>query len=133
MFIVENVIFSRDDACLTLIAADGNEIKLQLEGDCCSSSYFDADTKLDVSELLGDTLLDVSYNFIGNEPTENDWEDIKNYALVLRTSRRSISLMWRNSSNGYYSGTVSPYVNGIGCRYDAAEAFAPLGVTYAEG
>jgi len=133
MFIVENVIFSRDDATLTLIAADGNEIKLELEGDCCSSSFFDKDTKLDVADLLGDTLLDVSYNFIGHEPMENDWEAVKNYALVLRTDRRSISLLWRNSSNGYYSGTVVPFVNDVECRYDAAEAFAPLGVTYAEG
>lgn len=130
MFIIENVFMSESDESLTLISLEGEEITFKLYGDCCSSSYFDKDSKVDAASLMGDTLLRVEYNSI-NSTSDEDGRIIE-YALILKTNRQSISLMWRNASNGYYSGSVTPFLNGVSVEFKE-NPFSSIGVEWGEG
>lgn len=110
-FIIENVIFSENKTVLELVSTVGDILKFQLEGDCCSNSFFDEDTVLDVKTVLGESL--VSADTI-EEGTERDdvVDEIIHYALKLQTDRQLVTLMWRNENNGYYAGYVDIYFNG---------------------
>jgi hypothetical protein len=112
-FIIENVITS--DSTLKLVAADGREVRIELEGDCCSTSFFDDHSKLDVRDLLGQRLMDVSD--AGRDAPDPDpiphRDDSQEYhALHIRTDRASITVDWRNESNGYYGGTARIWYEG---------------------
>lgn len=111
-FVIENVI--PGDQCLEFISAGGRHLVVRLIGDCCSHSYFDADSSVEIRELLGDELLDIESNETMRETIDgNESRDRRiHYALIIRTNRRSLSLMWRNDSNGYYSGWTEISVDG---------------------
>ena len=81
------------------------DIKITLSGDCCSKSYFDADSLKDIAGLVGEYLVSVEDRFIREEQGGTQ-EYSKISALVLTTDKQSVSVMWRNDSNGYYSGSV---------------------------
>jgi hypothetical protein len=120
VFIIENVVH-RTSFDIDLTSADGDVLNLHLEGDCCSSSFFDDDSVLDVKSLLGERLMDVEsvawdcpvpdVNGDCQCSTGMDDETIHS-ALIIKTDRQSITLMWRNESNGYYSGYLECYLNG---------------------
>lgn len=81
-------------------------VKLTVVGDCCSESYFDANTIETLRGLVGQRL--------------DGWEDRElrvesrtiYYALVITTDQGEESLMWRNDSNGYYAGWVEVALGG---------------------
>jgi hypothetical protein len=79
----------------------GSTIELWLDGDCCSNSEFEEQSFTDLCLLVGETLLSV-------EEVDSDIEDEGNEvvwsALLVRTNWSSITVDWRNTSNGYYSG-----------------------------
>ena len=99
MFLIENVVLNKDDAELLFIASDGRELKFELIGDCCSTSYFDEESKVDAASLLGHTLRSWEVSSVGRLPLSGDGER-QLYMLVVRTDKASISLSWRNDSNG---------------------------------
>ena len=103
-----------EDEAFVLTFETGLELCVEVVGDCCSHSYFDKDSMLDVTDVLGK-------NFVGFEEVEcgegergsdDDWDGNRTllYALILKTDTQEISLSWRNDSNGYYSGDINYYV-----------------------
>ena len=113
-FIIENVI--ANDDVLEFVALDGRNVKVQLIGDCCSSSYFDDNSKVDAKGLFGERLMTLeSTGRDPGEPDPNDEEDYPRtlyYALIIRTDKQSITVDWRNVSNGYYRGWTNIFVDG---------------------
>lgn len=79
-------------------------ITMKLEADCCSSSYFDDGSVEDLKALEGTTLSSIEDVETGVEP--NEYGRTILYALVIRTDSIATSILWRNDSNGYYSGWV---------------------------
>lgn len=116
-FKIENVILDKNNQILTLVSVANDRLDFELEGDCCSSSFFDKDSVLDVKDLLGETLLSCELVETGNE-----WDEYENktihYALKLKTDKQLVTLMWRNESNGYYSGFVDVFINGQSLGFD---------------
>lgn len=129
VFRIENVIATEDK--VTLVSENGNVIELELDGDCCSASFFDDFTLLDVRGLIGDTLLSLVEVEDENEVITNqhaafaagegpkprrverpDADATLYYALIIKTDRQSITMDWRNESNGYYSGSVRAKLDG---------------------
>lgn len=79
----------------------GNTIELWLDGDCCSNSEFEERSFADLCLLIGETLLSIEE--VESE-AENDDPEVQWSALLVRTNWSSITVDWRNTSNGYYSG-----------------------------
>ena len=105
IFIIENVLIT--DARLVLVATSGHQVEVELEGDCCSSSFFDDCSKLDARGLMGERLM--SIEDIGRDAPDPDQiphqDDSREYhALIIKTDKQSITVDWRNESNGYYGG-----------------------------
>jgi len=77
-------------------------------GDCCSETWF-ADL-LGIDALLGQTVRKAEFVSLG-EPEENDNRTRQEYDWIysykLFTDRGIADIIFRNSSNGYYSGWLS--------------------------
>lgn len=78
-------------------------------GDCCSSSWVYSVS--DPQVLLGEVVQAIEDVEMPDE-TEEDGEYIKYYGVALRTNKGICRIEYRNSSNGYYGGSLS-LVNGI--------------------
>lgn len=84
---------------------------LELEGDCCSRSYFTDLAQFD--ELVGATITQVEER---DEPSRDglptgdpvEYVDaISWHFLVVVTNKGHVTIDWRNDSNGYYDGTIN--------------------------
>lgn len=116
-FIIENVIAKNDQ--LRIISTDGHEVRIDLEGDCCSSSFFDDFSLIDARGLMGERLMsieDTGRDEPENDPYKEGCDVIEYHALVVRTDKQSITIDWRNDSNGYYSGVARIFFDGLTCR-----------------
>jgi hypothetical protein len=92
---------------------DGSKLSLQLDGDCCSSSYFTEDATTDAKDLVGTTItsFDESYGSGGDHGPYSDEGGYDSctswHFLTIYTNQGHVTLDWRNDSNGYYDGTLS--------------------------
>jgi hypothetical protein len=79
-------------------------VVFDVEGDCCSRSWIE---HLEVPiDLAGSTFL----HFDESEPVEVEHPDhdcLKVYKSSFKTNRGEIVLEYRNSSNGYYGGSLN--------------------------
>lgn len=96
---------------------DSTSVVYEAEGDCCSSSWFEAINGLD--NLIGQTVhgveekpeftsdgSDVKFN--GDSNPDRD-TFIKVYGFTIRTIKGYTDIEMRNSSNGYYGGMITPH------------------------
>ena len=109
---------SVQDDVAYLVLESGRVAVLTLEGDCCSSSSFTPEGMAAFNELIGATITAVEQR--GNESPE--WQrreeacaarhppsDVDSWHfLVFITDRGHVTIDWRNSSNGYYDGSITP-------------------------
>lgn len=116
IFIIENVIATR--AHLVLVSTDGDEVRVELEADCCSASYFDDYSLIDAHGLMGERLMSIrdgSRKEPEVDPYKEGCDVIEHHALIIRTDKQSITIDWRNDSNGYYSGSARIFLNDERC------------------
>ncbi len=99
----------KEDATLRL---DGGLVaRLELDGYCCSHSYF-ADPE-QFSELVGATIQSVeerdekSRADMPDEDAEHFVDGVRWHFLVFVTDRGHVTVDWRNDSNGYYDGDIA--------------------------
>lgn len=94
-----------------LAFAGGGRLELELDGDCCSHSYFVEPAQF--GELLGATIQAAEErDGVGvldppPRPEEPFYDDqLSPHFLVFTTDKGHVTIDWRNSSNGYYDGSV---------------------------
>jgi hypothetical protein len=101
-----------------LVLDTGQTLRLSLDGDCCSRSYFtDTDQFL---ELVGAKIQGIeerrgeSKDGLNEAAMADEYapEDIKWYFLVFVTNKGHVTIDWRNDSNGYYSGSITASLQG---------------------
>lgn len=118
---VSAVYFSED--LLTFVNDVGHTLSFQVEGDCCSHSYFADFVGLD--KLLGNKVIEVgeieltdddkallAHYGVKHEIPWEDYEDIKVYGYKIVTEHPQWGpvtsvFSFRNSSNGYYGGWMT--------------------------
>jgi hypothetical protein len=105
-----------------LLETDTGVISLALDADCCSASYFEEQSVLDLKALVGQELVSIEHTESRKEDVDNDVCVTKYHALLVRTDKESITVDWRNESNGYYDGSCDIYVDGK--RHECSR-FAP--------
>lgn len=94
----------------------GPDIVYEAEGDCCSSSWIEhlelpgdikgaTVTAIDDSGYV-DATLDSTLNPLNDQGDNRSYECLQVYHTTFRTDRGDIVLEYRNSSNGYYGGSL---------------------------
>ena len=91
------------ESSLRLTFADGSRWYVTTEGDCCSEAWW-ADV-LHAASCYGGAVVGTEELALP-EPTDNrtrqEYDSV--YGFALHTTRGTVTLAFRNSSNGYYGG-----------------------------
>lgn len=115
-FVVENVEFSPGSGRAVLHSSDGRTLTIDLEGDCCSSSFFDYEARLDLRDILGHKLVRIEDGAFPDgvtpAPDYPNSDSTSNHCLLITTDKASLSVLWRNESNGYYDGCAELSLDG---------------------
>jgi len=87
---------------------NGAELTIDLEGDCCSSSYFSDEGLEDAKELAGRKIVAVekAAGESGLHPPYGQNDVTAWHFLKFTTDAGNVTIDWRNDSNGYYNGWV---------------------------
>ena len=91
-----------------LMFDDGTYQTFTVDGDCCSYSYFT--DFVGVAKLIGSPILSVEDSGVDvsalgiKDEAEKDYDCIQIYGYKFVTELGESTLVFRNSSNGYYGG-----------------------------
>lgn len=100
---INQALISIDDNYLMYWQVDNQWYVLQAVGDCCSFSWYE---HCDGGSNLQDAkLLDFEDIDIGTDEAKDEYDVIKVNMLKFKTSKGYCTIEFRNSSNGYYSGS----------------------------
>ena len=109
---IESLYVSDDDGILTFITDDGQRSYIAL-GDCCSTSWFADITGVDA--LIGGKVAACEVAPLDDYDIDDGRcrEDVDEaYGWIVTTGKGRATIVFRNSSNGYYGGW---------CDYNATE------------
>lgn len=102
---LEGVYFSADGSYMK-IQTDKGAFCFDTEGDCCSHTYY--------HEIYGNpegNILELEetgdLKEMGPDDPDKDAECIQQYGINIRTTKGVFTVVYRNSSNGYYGGSSS--------------------------
>lgn len=102
---LESVTIDAGKDYVTFAFEDGHTARYAAEGDCCSSSWIEELTVPD--SVKGRTLVGVQdYTFDNpKDEADNEYEVLQSYKTVFHLDNgETITIEYRNSSNGYYGG-----------------------------
>lgn len=87
------------------IETDQGSYTFDAYGDCCSVSWFENISGID--NLVGHTVLSVRTDDLPSpESSEESYECIQAYGWTVTTDKGYFQIEMRNSSNGYYGGSI---------------------------
>ena len=116
-----------DKEALRFVLADG-ECIVKCDADCCSHTW------IEHIELpaLGFPALVVAVDDLNMEPDSAENGELKFYGCKVTTDRGEIVIDYRNSSNGYYGGSLSwpdddYYYGGVHGQNVSEEKWRPVG------
>jgi hypothetical protein len=107
---IAQMFLADDQGAIRFVLSDGSEIKARCDGDCCSHTWIEdvINPKAAIgSEVLSVDDLDLPEEFRLATKTEHYEEEMAYYAFVIDTAKGRCTLAYRNSSNGYYGGSLS--------------------------
>lgn len=99
---------------------DGTAVTWEAVGDCCSHSWVEHVSG--VAFLIGGTVRAVESTNIGEESNE-EHECLQKYSYKITTDKGVCEFELRNSSNGYYGGSLDE------AAYDGGTEALPIAVT----
>lgn len=96
-------VWASSDASVLRFETDGGDVVVCSEGDCCSEAWFSDFTGLDA--LIGEVVLGCESRSLP-EPADGRCRQTEDDVLgyMFRTAKGYADLMFRCSSNGYYTG-----------------------------
>ena len=88
------------------ITTDRRTFVFEAKGDCCSHSWFEAID--DPQAMLGKVVEveEIDIPFSKTRPEQVDYEYIQYYGVRFTTAAGRATVEYRNSSNGYYGGSL---------------------------
>lgn len=86
---------------------DGSVVRFEATADCCSDSWIEHFDEITEPATVLD-FVEIEIDGYEGEPTKKDhYEDIVSYYFYeLKTDKGNYKIEMRNSSNGYYGGTL---------------------------
>lgn len=100
-----NGLFVNSDQSLLVFDTDGGDVAYRTWGDCCSETWF-ADI-VGVPALLGGIVAsadDVEMADVEDGRTRQEYDHL--YGVKIKTDKGYADIVYRNSSNGYYGGSI---------------------------
>lgn len=104
---VEAIQLSSDAEQLFIHFTDGTADKLQVEADCCSSTWIEH--VQGVKQFVGATVTAVDNLDMPDLTPDDDCtkgDCIQYYGLKITTTNGALVIDYRNASNGYYGGSI---------------------------
>lgn len=99
--------FDWTEDAIVIRFTDGNEITGEAFGDCCSSTWLES---IDLPGNISGTLVAVENIAMPDQPYDKEkYECLQFYGVKISTSKGSAVIDYRNSSNGYYGGSIDWY------------------------
>ena len=101
-----NKIFTNDDQSVLVFETSEGDVIYQTEGDCCSETWFADVTGVDA--LIGGTVQnaeDIEMETVVDGRTRQEEDEF--YGVKIVTDKGHSSIVYRNSSNGYYGGNIN--------------------------
>lgn len=102
-----------DKRRIRFVYTDGTEKRFYAEGDCCSSSWIEHLEAPDnihgatITHVMEFSEGEITDDSLTMDPlTRSNHECLKAYQTVVSTTKGDISIEYRNSSNGYYGGSL---------------------------
>jgi len=103
--ILTAVYLAEDKEAIKFEIEGGDPLVVRCDGDCCSHTWIE---HLELPALgLPATVVSVEHLDLNKEPDETDGEYVQFYGCKIVTDRGEIVIDYRNSSNGYYGGSLS--------------------------
>ena len=97
--VVNKVFISQYDEIL-VFETDSGIFQYRTSAECCSSTWFDSLTGFD--SLIGAKILSVTKIEMEEISSERD----KHYGIKILTEKGHVDIVFRNSSNGFYGGSI---------------------------
>jgi hypothetical protein len=103
-FLVGKTILGIDsDKEYIIFKTDVGDIKYEAYGDCCSYTWIE---HLECPDLgSGAEVLGIEDLNLGSEE-QHEYDVVQFYQSLVKTNKGTISIEYRNSSNGYYGGEL---------------------------
>ena len=106
-----------DDQSVLVFDTDDGAIVYETEGDCCSETWFS--DILNISNIINETVIAVrklELPDVEDDRSRQEYDRV--YGFALDTKKGSCEVIFRNSSNGYYGGSIDlrtlPIPEGMG-------------------
>tara|TARA_R110000868_G_scaffold66014_3_gene196968 strand:- start:3348 stop:3761 length:414 start_codon:yes stop_codon:yes gene_type:complete len=94
---------NEDNTVIKLTEKSGDLYYLMATGDCCSETWMENVTG--TKDLLNNEILEVKGTDLGEAPgTRQDYD--QKYSFIIKTKKGNFEIEYRNSSNGYYGGSM---------------------------
>lgn len=98
--IIKHIAIESDDTLY--ISTDRNVHVFNVQGDCCSHSYFYEISN--VNQLIGGKVIKIEQISMPDPGVDTEYECIQAYGYKIHTDKGYGLIVFRNSSNGYYGG-----------------------------
>lgn len=96
---------AKDNQAILFELANGTQVKVLVDGDCCSHSWVE---HIELPALgFPATVTAVIDQGQVDEKNNDEYECLRYYVTKIVTDKGEIVIDYRNSSNGYYGGSLS--------------------------
>jgi len=103
---LEGIYFSEDGSYMK-IQTDKNVYCFDTEGDCCSHTYYHEVIGVPEGNVLEVESADADLPVLPDDDPDKDDECVQQYGINIKTTKGVVTIVYRNSSNGYYGGSSS--------------------------
>ncbi len=105
---IKEILVEDDRETLMFILDPQEKIEFQAVGDCCSDSWIEHyDHIKEPATIIEFVEIDIPASFESKPSEHNKGEDVMEYYFYeLKTDKGSFMIEMRNSSNGYYGGSL---------------------------
>jgi len=93
----------KDKDYISFVLGNDEVVTFYTDGDCCSESWIEHFS--DIKNVIDSKILEITETDMG-ELAHPDHECLSLYGVKFKTSKGYADLEFRNSSNGYYGGSL---------------------------
>ncbi|ECC9987755.1 hypothetical protein NQI61_003275 [Salmonella enterica] len=101
---IVDVKIAEDKEAMLFVTSEGDNLIVRVDADCCSHTWIET---VEMPALgLPFTVISCDDLDMGKEPEDIDYEYVQYYGAKITTDKGELVIDYRNSSNGYYGGSV---------------------------
>jgi hypothetical protein len=102
---ITSIELASDSKAMRFLIEGGEPIVAKADGDCCSSSWIEH-VELPAMGFPAKVMAVESLNLPGSHGDTDDGDCLQVYGMKISTDKGDIVIDYRNSSNGYYGGSL---------------------------